>query len=153
MPILCAYTLFIVLFFFQRLLIYASTRHGGVAEWSCSGLQLRVRRFDSDLRLQFGKARVVKSVDTGDLKSPAHKACQFESGLGHHSYTSKYGAYKEPSVKLVFLCLQKKHNAMHKKESTLTLLKIISHSFITIRVVINNVADLVLIFLENELAQ
>ena len=29
-------------------------------------------------------ARVVKSVDTGDLKSPAHKACQFESGLGHH---------------------------------------------------------------------
>jgi hypothetical protein len=26
----------------------------------------------------------VKSVDTGDLKSPAHKACQFESGLGHH---------------------------------------------------------------------
>lgn len=46
------------------------------------------------------------------------------------------------------------HNTMHKKkESTLTLLKIISHSFITIRVVINNVADLVLIFLENELAQ
>ena len=34
---------------------------------------------------KFGfKARVVKSVDTGDLKSPAHKACQFESGLGHH---------------------------------------------------------------------
>jgi len=27
---------------------------------------------------------VVKSVDTGDLKSPALKACQFESGLGHH---------------------------------------------------------------------
>ena len=24
---------------------------GGVAEWSCSGLQSRVRRFDSDLRL------------------------------------------------------------------------------------------------------
>jgi len=42
---------------------------------------------------------------------------------------------------------------MHKKESTLTLLKIISHSCVTIRVVINNVADLVLIFLENELAQ
>ena len=142
-----------LLFFFQSLLIYASTRRGGVAEWSCSGLQLRGRRFDSDLRLHLVKARVVKSVDTGDLKSPAHKACQFESGLGHHSYTSKYGAYKEPSVKLVFLCLQKKHNTMHKKESTLTLLKIISHSFITIRVVINNVADLVLIFLENELAQ
>ncbi len=41
-----------LLFFFQSLLIYASTRHGGVAEWSCSGLQLRVRRFDSDLSLQ-----------------------------------------------------------------------------------------------------
>ena len=94
-----------LLFFFQSLLIYASTRRGGVAEWSCSGLQLRGRRFDSDLRLHLVKARVVKSVDTGDLKSPAHKACQFESGLGHHSYTSKYGAYKEPSVKLVFLCL------------------------------------------------
>ncbi len=26
--------------------------HGGVAEWSCSGLQIRVRRFDSDPRLQ-----------------------------------------------------------------------------------------------------
>ena len=25
---------------------------GGVAEWSCSGLQSRVRRFDSDPRLQ-----------------------------------------------------------------------------------------------------
>ncbi len=144
-----------LLFFFQSLLIYASTRRGGVAEWSCSGLQLRGRRFDSDLRLHLVKARVVKSVDTGDLKSPAHKACQFESGLGHHSYTSKYGAYKEPSVKLVFLCLQKSVTIQctKKKESTLTLLKIVSHSFITIRVVINNVADLVLVFLENELAQ
>ena len=112
-----------LLFFFQSLLIYASTRRGGVAEWSCSGLQLRVRRFDSDLRLQSCKARVVKSVDTGDLKSPAHKACQFESGLGHHSYTSKYGAYKEPSVKLVFLCLQKKHNEMHKKREHIDSLK------------------------------
>ena len=112
-----------LLFFFQSLLIYASTRRGGVAEWSCSGLQLRVRRFDSDLRLQIGKARVVKSVDTGDLKSPAHKACQFESGLGHHSYTSKHGAYKEPSVKLVFLCLQKKHNAMHKEREHIDSLK------------------------------
>src|SRR3954466_10211654 len=49
---------------------------GGVAEWSCSGLQSRVRRFDSDLRLQtpatanrLGAARVVKLVDTRDLKS------------------------------------------------------------------------------------
>src|SRR5690606_1113362 len=76
-----------LLFFFQSLIIYASTRRGGVAEWACSGLQLRGRRFDSDLRLHLVKARVVKSVDTVDLKSPAHKACQFESGLGHHSST------------------------------------------------------------------
>ena len=26
-------------------------QYGAVAEWSCSGLQLRVRRFDSDPRL------------------------------------------------------------------------------------------------------
>ena len=52
-----------------------------------------------------GKARVVKSVDTGDLKSPAHKACQFESGLGHHFSEMKYGA-KNSSLMLVFLCLK-----------------------------------------------
>ncbi len=106
-----------LLFFFQSLLIYASTRRGGVAEWSCSGLQLRGRRFDSDLRLHLVKARVVKSVDTGDLKSPAHKACQFESGLGHHSYTSKYGAYKEPSVKLVFYAYRKSIMQCTKKRA------------------------------------
>ena len=60
------------------------------------------------------KARVVKSVDTGDLKSPAHKACQFESGLGHHSSTTEDGVNKEPSDKLVFLCL--KFNTPIKKE-------------------------------------
>ena len=27
--------------------------YGGMAEWSCSGLQSRVRRFDSALRLHF----------------------------------------------------------------------------------------------------
>ena len=97
MSFLCAYSLALLLFFSQRLLICASPRDGGVAEWSCSGLQLRVRRFDSDLRLQIGKARVVKSVDTGDLKSPAHKACQFESGLGHHFSKSENGA-KNSSV-------------------------------------------------------
>ena len=26
-----------------------------MAEWSCSGLQIRLRRFDSDLSLQFGR--------------------------------------------------------------------------------------------------
>ena len=57
---------------------------GGVAEWSCSGLQSRVRRFDSDPRLQYSHARVVKLVDTRDLKSLAAKAaCRFDSGPGH----------------------------------------------------------------------
>lgn len=50
-----------------------------MAEWSCSGLQLRVRRFDSDSSLhaiandEYIKsfARVVKLVDTRDLKSLA----------------------------------------------------------------------------------
>ena len=85
----CTYSIAMLLFFFQGLLIYASTRHGGVVDLLFSFLQLRVRRFDSDLRLHLVKnARVVKSVDTGDLKSPAHKACQFESGLGHHFNTS-----------------------------------------------------------------
>ncbi len=46
---------------------------GGVAEWLCSGLQSRVRRFDSDLRLQFLDnaihARMAKLVDARDLKS------------------------------------------------------------------------------------
>lgn len=46
---------------------------GEVAEWLCSGLQLRVRRFDSDPRLhQYAVARVVELVDTADLKSAAY---------------------------------------------------------------------------------
>ena len=42
---------------------------GGVAEWLCSGLQSRGRRFDSDPRLH--TARMVEQVDTRDLKSLA----------------------------------------------------------------------------------
>ena len=48
---------------------------GGMAEWSCSGLQSRVPRFDSGFRLQvitLSAARVVKLVDTADLKSAAN---------------------------------------------------------------------------------
>jgi hypothetical protein len=60
---------------------------------------------------------------------------------------------KNPALSWFFYAYRKSIMQCTKKESTLTLLKTISHSFITIRVVINNVADLVLIFLENELAQ
>ena len=41
-----------------------------MAEWLCSGLQIRLRRFDSDPSLQ-NLARVVELVDTQDLKSCA----------------------------------------------------------------------------------
>jgi hypothetical protein len=90
-----------------------------VAEWLCSGLQSRVRRFDSDPRLHFGNdlscpacadlvarrhwripllrspasklrkiyrsARMVKLVDTRDLKSlgPLTRPCRFDPGSGH----------------------------------------------------------------------
>lgn len=44
---------------------------GGVAEWLCSGLQSRLRRFDSDPRLQnlaCFDCRIGKLVDTRDFK-------------------------------------------------------------------------------------
>ena len=71
---------------------------GGVAEWSCSGLQSRVRRFDSDPRLQYLHARVVKLVDTRDLKSLAAKAaCRFDSGPGHQTHS-------KPPIFRLFYC-------------------------------------------------
>ena len=65
----------------------STAKQGGVAEWLCSGLQSRVRRFDSDPRLHIDfAARVVKLVDTTDLKSVAlQRAYRFESGSGHQS--------------------------------------------------------------------
>lgn len=45
---------------------------GCVAEWLCSGLQSRGRRFDSGLSLQF-QAQVAKQVDARDLKSLEYK--------------------------------------------------------------------------------
>ncbi len=45
-----------------------------MAEWLCSGLQLRVRRFDSDPSLHFScHARVAELVDAADLKSADRK--------------------------------------------------------------------------------
>ena len=47
--------------------------YGGIAEWLCSGLQSRGRRFDSDSRLHLSYygvfAAVAKQVDARDLKS------------------------------------------------------------------------------------
>jgi hypothetical protein len=50
-----------------------------VAEWLCSGLQLRVRRFDSDPSLHFsGPARVAELVDATDLKSVIRKSVRVQ---------------------------------------------------------------------------
>ncbi len=71
-----------------------------MAEWSCSGLQSRLRRFDSDSRLQnsftdiltgrTASMRAIMSRPGGEigrrtgLKIPGRKACGFESRPGHH---------------------------------------------------------------------
>ena len=45
-----------------------------MAEWLCSGLQSRGRRFDSDPSLHFSsRARVAELVDAADLKSAVRK--------------------------------------------------------------------------------
>ena len=53
-----------------------------MAEWPCTGLQIRLPRFDSGFRLHFNAphalnskldARVVELVDTRDLKSLAQQ--------------------------------------------------------------------------------
>ena len=46
------------IFPFQFLNLRSTTPQGGVAEWSCSGLQSRLRRFDSDPRLHISLSRV-----------------------------------------------------------------------------------------------
>ena len=43
---------------------------GGVAEWSCSGLQSRVRRFDSDPRLQLLTLRSFRAILVAALLGP-----------------------------------------------------------------------------------
>ena len=70
-----------------------------MAEWSCSGLQSRVRRFDSDPRLHFDVYRQELAVKVCEelarrasggtgihkaLKMPRRKPCRFESGLAHY---------------------------------------------------------------------
>lgn len=58
---------------------------GWVAEWSCSGLQSRGRRFDSDPSLHFPFRWRGGMVYTQDLKSCApDRACGFES---HRQYS------------------------------------------------------------------
>ena len=89
--------------------VESKTPSGRVAEWSCSGLQSRVRRFDSGPGLQKttspaiaglvvcglhlacnaatmrvrSNARMAKQVDARDLKSLGQKPSRFDSGSGH----------------------------------------------------------------------
>ena len=51
---------------------------GALAKRLCSGLQIRLVRFDSGTRLQISRARVVKSVDTRDLKSLGVRAVRVQ---------------------------------------------------------------------------
>ena len=60
------------LYFYMQLAMLIFS-FGGMAEWLCSGLQSRARRFDSDSRLRCSHARVVELADTRDLKSFARK--------------------------------------------------------------------------------
>ena len=44
--------------------------------------------------LSLAQARVVKSVDTADLKSAdSKKSCRFDSGLGHHQNIAKTASW------------------------------------------------------------
>ena len=114
MLVLCAYSLKTLLFFLQRLLICA---HQVMAGWQsghaadCNSVYAGSIPTSAS---KFGNARVVKSVDTGDLKSPAHKACQFESGLGHHFSVHELWC-KKFQRKLVFLWLQYSYKPSIKK--------------------------------------
>ncbi len=77
----------------QRLsgVFYTSPSYSGwVAEWLCSGLQSRGRRFDSDPSLVFGNQFSVFDSPGGGigrrkgLKIPRDLiSCRFDSGLGH----------------------------------------------------------------------
>ena len=60
--------------------------YGALAKRLCPGLQIRSAQFDSGTHLHT-PARVVKLVDTTDLKSVAwvKPACRFDPGSGHQS--------------------------------------------------------------------
>ena len=101
------------------------TPSGRVAEWSCSGLQSRVRRFDSGPGLHAtvifkspasagfvflltlpvagqsrdnrDLARMAKQVDARDLKSLGHKPCRFDSGSGHQRYSIEIQGFNRVS--------------------------------------------------------
>ncbi|SPR97481.1 hypothetical protein CBM2634_A170211 [Cupriavidus taiwanensis] len=73
----------------------SSTSPGGVAEWLCSGLQSRVRRFDSDLRLQLqAKRRLLAPF----LFSPAafmDRLCRPDvAGMLHYSCRTLFGGLR-----------------------------------------------------------
>jgi hypothetical protein len=50
----------------------STTQLGSVAEWSCSGLQLRVRRFDSGPSLQYPLTQNLATVGNRDSTVKIH---------------------------------------------------------------------------------
>ena len=62
----------------MRVLAEKPEDFGALAKRLCSGLQIRLVRFDSGTRLQISLARVVESVDTRDLKSLGCKAVRVQ---------------------------------------------------------------------------
>ena len=73
---------------------------GALANRLCPGLQIQLAQFDSGTHLHT-PARVVKLVDTTDLKSVALKrAYRFDSGSGHQ--IPQYNQRKAPNRLLLY---------------------------------------------------
>ncbi|SOY46568.1 hypothetical protein CBM2587_A160445 [Cupriavidus taiwanensis] len=69
----------------------SSTSPGGVAEWLCSGLQSRVRRFDSDLRLQLQAERRLMAPF---LFSRSRLRRRDVAGMLHYSCRTLFGGLR-----------------------------------------------------------
>ena len=84
--------------------------YGALAKRLCSGLQIRLVRFDSGTRLHFiSRARMVESVDTRDLKSLGVRAVWVQVPLRVPWETKNNQSNKQCRInhrKVVFLCLK-----------------------------------------------
>ncbi len=82
---------------------------GALTKRLCSGLQIRLVRFDSGTRLHFFPSPDGESVDTRDLNPSAFALCGFKSRSGYHGKDKNKikaisSVVKPPSGG--FLCLQ-----------------------------------------------
>jgi hypothetical protein len=74
----------------------AATQDGLVAEWSCSGLQSRVRRFDSDPGLH-----LVDNANAGIAQLVEHDLAKV--GVASSSLVSRSSQKKDPALRGLFL--------------------------------------------------